>query len=147
MVYLVDTNILIRLSDRRDPNHQIARTALKKLRGEGHQLHISPQNCAEFWNVITRPAERNGLGFTPENADRVLKLMERLFSLLEDVPEVYSEWRRLVVDNNVSGVQVHDARLVATMKTHEITHILTFNTPDFVRYAQIGIVAVHPNTV
>lgn len=33
------------------------------------------------------------------------------------------EWRRLVVNYGVSGVQVHDARLVATMLVHDVTHI------------------------
>jgi hypothetical protein len=47
----------------------------------------------------------------------------------------------------VSGVQVHDARLVAAMKIHRVSHILTFNTDDFVRYAPEGITAVDPATV
>ena len=71
--------------------------------------------------------------------------MERLFSV--DNPTVYSEWRQLVLNHKVSGVQVHDARLVAMMKAHDITHILTFNTSNFSRYAQIGITAVHPTAV
>jgi predicted nucleic acid-binding protein len=39
-------------------------------------------------------------------------------------------------------VQVHDARLVAVMEVHGLTHLLTFDTPDFHRFA--GITAVHP---
>ena len=52
------------------------------------------------------------------------------------------EWRRLVVNYGVSGVQVHDARLVATMLVHDVTHILTFNTQDFIRYRPEGIIAI-----
>jgi hypothetical protein len=48
---------------------------------------------------------------------------------------------------SVSGVQVHDARLVAAMKLNSVTHILTFNATDFTRYATEGIVAVDPTTV
>ena len=147
MVYLVDTNVLIRLADRRDPRHQLVRTALRRLRRAGHQLQVSPQNCVEFWNVATRPAAQNGFGLKPTDADRLLKLIERLFPLLPDSPLVYSEWRGLVVDYEVSGVQVHDARLVAIMKTHGVTHILTFNPTDFSRYTPTGIVAVDPATV
>ncbi len=47
----------------------------------------------------------------------------------------------------VSGVQVHDARLAATMKANNITYILTFNTVDFIRYTSEGIIAVNPGTV
>ena len=47
----------------------------------------------------------------------------------------------------VSGVQVHDARLVAAIISHGATHILTFDTVDFARYAPEGIVAVDPAAV
>ena len=53
----------------------------------------------------------------------------------------------LVVTYDVSGVQVHDARLVALMIVHGVTHVLTFNTRDFARYAGEGIVAVDPTNV
>lgn len=46
------------------------------------------------------------------------------------------------------GVQVYDARLVATMKIHGIiTHILTFNVGDFECYQAEGIKAVTPQDV
>jgi hypothetical protein len=40
---------------------------------------------------------------------------------------------------------VHDARLVAVMRVHSLTHILTFNTTDFIRYPAITV--VHPRDV
>jgi predicted nucleic acid-binding protein len=73
--------------------------------------------------------------------------MERLFPLLPDSAAVYTEWRRLVVSFGVSGIQVHDARIVAAMIVHGVTQILTFNTTDFVRYGTRGITAVDPTTV
>jgi predicted nucleic acid-binding protein len=147
MVYLLDTNVLLRFADRSHPLHPILRTAIAKLRGDGHILQVTPQNCVEFWNVATRPLAKNGFGLTPKDADRLLRLIERLFPLLPDLPAIYSEWRQLVVKFGVSGVQVHDARLVASMKVNGVTHILTFNTADFTRYATEGIVAVDPTTV
>nr|WP_263012213.1 type II toxin-antitoxin system VapC family toxin [Laspinema sp. D2d] len=144
---MVDTNVLLRVADRRNPQHEIARTAVRKLKQDQHQLQVLPQNCVEFWNVMTRPLEKNGLGLTPIEADRLLCLIERLFPVCSDPPTLYSEWRRLVVTFQVSGVQVHDARLVAAMKVIGMTHILTFNTKDFTRYAQEKIVPVHPATV
>ncbi|MBM3236099.1 PIN domain-containing protein [Candidatus Poribacteria bacterium] len=146
-IYLVDTNVLLRFVARAHPLHQIVRTAVRKLRASGHKLRVTPQNFVEFWNVATRPVERNGFGLTTVEADRLLRLAERLFPLLPDSPVVYPQWRRLVVTFGVSGVQVHDARLVAAMISHGVTHILTFNTTDFVRYATEGIMAVDPATV
>ena len=147
MIYLVDTNVLLRFADRTHPLHPTIRTAVRKLRTGGHKLRATPQNFVEFWNVATRPTERNGFGLVPATADRLLRLVERLFPLLADSPAIYTEWRRLVVSFGVSGVQVHDARIVAAMSVHGVTHILTFNTTDFVRYGTRGIVAVDPTTL
>lgn len=147
MIYLVDTNVLLRFAKRTHPLHATVRTAMRRLRNEGHQLQVVSQNCVEFWNVITRPIDRNGFGLLPADADRLLRLIERLFPLLPDTPAIYLEWRRLVVVFGVSGVQVHDARLVAAMKSHGITHILTLNTADFTRYTSEGIVAIDPATL
>ncbi len=147
MIYLTDTNFLLRFSYRTDLRHRIVRLAARKLRADGHQLQAVSQNFAEFWNASTRPIDRNGFGLTPLEADQHLRRIEQLFPLLPDSPAVYSEWRQLIVNYGVSGVQVYDARLVAAMISHGVTYILTFNTADFARYISAGIVAVDPSTI
>lgn len=76
----------------------------------------------------------NGLGLTPAQADEETRELETLFPLIADTPNIYREWRRLVVEAAVSGVQVHDARLAAAMRVHGITHLLAFNVRDFRRF-------------
>ena len=147
MIYLVDTNVLLRFSRLRNPRYQISRDAVHKLEADGHQLQTTSQNFAEFWNVSTRPTERNGFGRTPVETDELLQDLEKAFSLLPDSTDVYCEWRRLVVKYEVLGVQVHDARLVASMIVHKVTRILTFNVTDFERYESEKIVAVNPAAV
>lgn len=144
MVYLTDTNVLLGFSFSDDPRHQIVRAAVRELLTNGHQLRATSQNFAEFWNVSTRPADRNGFGHTPSQANILLRDLEFLFRLLPDSPDTYPVWRQLVVDYDVSGVQVHDARLVATMLVHDVTHILTFNRKDFIRYEREGITVIDP---
>ena len=131
----------------RNPRYQISRDAVHKLEADGHQLQTTLQNFAEFWNVSTRPTERNGFGRMPEETDELLQDLEKAFSLLPDSDDVYPEWRRLVVKYNVAGVQVHDARLAASMIAHNVAHILTFNVTDFERYKPEGIMAVDPAAV
>ena len=147
MLCLVDTNILLRFSDRSHPLYPVIRNAVKKLRQDGYKLQVASQNCVEFWNVVTRPIEKNGFGLSPAEADRLLRRIERIFPLFPDTHLTYSEWRRLVVTYRVSGVQVHDARLVAIMKANGATHILTLNVKDFTRYVSEGIVPIDPNTI
>jgi predicted nucleic acid-binding protein len=119
--------------------------AIATLRGWGEQLHIVPQNLIEFWNVYTRPLERNGLGHAAAEAEAEVNRLKAFFSLLPDTSEIYQEWERLVVVYAVRGVNVHDAKLVAAMLVHGLTHVLTFNISDFARYSEIT--AIHPTTV
>ena len=147
MIYLADTNVLLRLLLLTDPHYPVVRSAVIKLRRNGHELRAASQNFIECWNALTRPVNRNGFGRTPQEADVLLRIAEGNFPHLPDSHATYPQWRRLVVQFGVSGVQVHDAHLVAAMLAHNITHILTFNTSDFARYAAEGIVAVDPASV
>jgi predicted nucleic acid-binding protein len=147
MIYLADTNILLRVMNRSDPLHIAARSALWKLRASRHKAQTTPQNCTEFWNVATRPVSGNGLGMTLGRTNRWLRVVERIIPMLPDSQAVYPQWRRLVVTYGVSGSKVHDARLVAFMLVYQVTHILTLNTADFLRYSPEGIVAIDPRTV
>lgn len=137
----------MRFSRHEDPRYQIVQDAVHKLRIEGHQLRTTSQNFSEFWNVATRPTDQNGFGHTLFETEQLLLGLEKFFALLPDSPDVYPIWRRLVVDYDVSGVQVHDARLAASMVAHNVTRILTFNVPDFDRYDPEGIIAVDPAVV
>ena len=147
MIYLADTNVLLGFSYPADSRYPIVRPAVRELLAKGHQLQTTLQNFAEFWNVSTRPTPQNGFGRTPSETNQLLKYLEGFFPLLPDSADVYSVWKRLVIDYNVSGVQVHDPQLVATMLVHGVTHILTFNTADFTRYADEGIIAINPAAV
>jgi predicted nucleic acid-binding protein len=80
-----------------------------------------------------------------DQAHGELLQIEDFFTVVGESPEVYRAWKQLVFLHKVSGVQVHDARLVAAMKVYGITRILTFDAGDFVRYAEIDV--LHPQSV
>lgn len=147
MAYLVDTNVLLRLAASKDAFHVAARSAAESLKRRGETLITTSQNLIETWNVATRPADSNGLGHTPEEANRLIGRLERGFPRLADPVDTYERWRELVVRFRVSGVQAHDARLIAVMIANGIGYILTFNTRDFQRYTEVGIQATDPKDV
>jgi predicted nucleic acid-binding protein len=95
--HLTDTNILLRVSQRNDPDYDLILSAVRSLRASGATLWYTSQNLAEFWNVCTRPARQNGYGMTVAETNRRAELIERGFTLLPDDPRVHTEWRRLVV--------------------------------------------------
>jgi hypothetical protein len=94
---------------------------------------------------MTHPLERNGFGLTVADAEREVRAIETGMIFLPDSDAVYREWRRIVVQHSVLGVQVHDARLAAAMYVHRVSHILTLNVTDFSRFS--GPAAVHPNSL
>jgi predicted nucleic acid-binding protein len=145
MIYLVDTNVLLRSIQQADPMHADARRAASTLTRQDQQLSIVAQNLIEFWAVATRPAVNNGLALSIDDTAQHVAIFKRIFTLLPDTPEILPEWERLVDRHKVIGRQVHDARLVAAMKVHSITHLLTFNTDDFKRYNEIT--AINPQNI
>ena len=145
MSYLIDTNVLLRLAQPKNPDQREARRALGILRRQPEFLGIIPQNLIEFWAVATRPAAYNGLDLTVDETARQISKLKALFTLLPDSSTVFHEWEQLVVKHQVLGKQAHDARLVAAMTVNKLTHILTFNTRDFKRYDTIT--AVDPSSV
>ncbi len=140
MSVFVDTNVLLRAADPGDARHSAAVTSLTSLARGGEALVISPQIAAEFWNVATRPAQNNGLGMSIDEARAELGGLESLCSMCEESLDVFTEWKRLIVAHAVSGVQVHDARIVAAMNVYGIRRIVTFNAADFTRYPNIEVI-------
>ena len=90
---------------------------------------------------MTRPLDRNGLGLTVADAEREVHAIEAGMIFLPDNDAVYREWRRIVVQHSVLGVQVHDARLAAAMYVHRVSHILTLNVSDFSRFS--GLITMY----
>jgi predicted nucleic acid-binding protein len=138
MDILVDTGVLLRLVIRTDPAHIETRQAVRVLKGRGDKLLALTQNAAEFWNVCTRPASaRGGYGLSIQDTEKKLRILERLVEFRSDTLAGFQEWKRLVVAHRVSGVEVHDTRLVAAMNVLGITHIVTYNKDDFKRFQNI----------
>ncbi|SRR6266542_1523879 len=100
---LVDTNILLRMTRRSDPQHELVDAALTQLISQGTILHYTHQNIAELWNAMTRPLVHNGLGLTVAEAEREARAIEVGMSLLPDSEAAYREWRRIVVQHEVLG--------------------------------------------
>jgi len=92
--------------------------------------------------VATRPLSQNGLGLSTPEAAAELARLKSMFPLLADTPGIYPVWESLVIQYRVSGKPAHDARLVAAMRVHGLTTILTFDRSGFSRYA--GIEVLHP---
>jgi predicted nucleic acid-binding protein len=149
VAYLVDTSILVRLANRKDPTYPVADGAVVELHRRGELLHLTPQNLVEFRNVATRPVMVNGLGLAASTVEAMTADFESLFSLLPETPDIYPAWKTLVSHAGVIGKQVHDARLVAVCRVHKLSYLLTFNTAHFLPLARLqpNLDVLHPASV
>lgn len=145
MSYLLDTNVLLRSVQPTHPAHNIAVNAIQMLLGQSATLYITSQNLIEFWAVATRPVAANGLGWTVAETMQEIAELKNFFTLQPDTPVVFAEWEKLVAQYQVMGKQVHDARLVAVIKTYQIPFLLTFNIADFKRFTEI--ITIVPSSV
>jgi predicted nucleic acid-binding protein len=144
-VILVDTNFLLRHTRTADPFYATVDAAVVALQARGEVLCVVPQVVYEFWAAATRPQSANGLGLSiPECQTRIARV-KLLCHLLPDQPTLFVEWEGLVGAYACHGRVSYDARLVAAMRTHGLTRLLTFNGADFARFP--GVTVLDPAAV
>ena len=139
MTVLVDANLLLRRVQPGHPMHQSTMDAVATLRAQGNDLCVVPRVLYEFWVGCTRPVGVNGLGKTAAEAAVELRTLKSDFIVLDDTPAILPEWERLVTTHAVLGKNAHDARLVAAMLVHGVTHLLTFNDQNFRRFTVVTV--------
>jgi predicted nucleic acid-binding protein len=138
--YLLDTNILLRLSDFASPDHRRIFDTVTQILAQADECLITAQVLIELWVVATRPSNVNGLGWTIEQANTAIGQLSAQFPLLPETEAIYPTWRDLVTTYRVMGKRTHDLRLIAVMLTHNVTHLLTLNPRDFLKISEVTIV-------
>ena len=114
------------------PAHHLAAAALQRLSSQG-PVAITRQILREYLAVVTRPQSWAAPMPLPQALAQSEEIRQR-FIVLEDGPDVWTQFRMLASRFNFGGKQVHDANIVATMLAHGETRLLTFNAKDFQRF-------------
>jgi predicted nucleic-acid-binding protein len=143
--YLLDTNIILRFADTHSSEYEITNNAIFQILLQGGQCFITSQVLIEFWVVATRPVAVNGLGWTPEETEQAVQMLINQFEWLEEIPDIFNLWFRLVTTYKISGKRIYDLRLQAVTLAHKISHILTLNPKDFILVE--GVTIIHPNRI
>lgn len=142
MIWLVDTNVLLRWSDRDSPHHSVCTNSVALAIDRGDTVCTCAQVLIEYWVTCTRPREVNGFGLGVVDAASRISVVHGSFPCLLEPPEIADLWQDTAIRHSVSGRQAHDARIAALMLAHGVTRILTLNPADFARYE--GITPVTP---
>jgi len=140
--HFLDTNILVYSIDLSLPNRDKHRAALEILRPSTTEiLCFSSQVLAEFYAVITSAK----LVTFPVTSQEAIKRIERLTqmpnSLILPLPnDLFPRWIELRRIHPVTGANIFDLIHVATMMSHGIKRIYTFNSDDFIWCQEIEVI-------
>lgn len=142
----LDTNVLLAATDPGRAEHASALRVFNDWPAGGTTLFASGQVLGEYLVVATRPVKANGLGLTRQEAlGNVQAFLGRVHLLDEDV-ETCERLLELMRTVDVSGKQVHDANIVATMQRGGVRALLTRNRDDFERFGHLVELVDFPDT-
>jgi hypothetical protein len=137
---LADTNVLIYALDADAPHHTAARALLEAARDGSTTLYVTPQILGEFYAVVTNARRVAKPRSSAEVLDAISDLL--MFPHVLPVPaHVVDVWMNLVRRHPVTGADVFDLQIVATMLANDLQRIYTFNTRDFEMIGEIAVVA------
>ena len=132
----VNTNVLVYVSRVGAEFYAVVMTAFGQARDDQCPLWISRQVLREYLAAVTRP--QPGIPPLPlASASVDIENFTRDFNIAEDGPRVTESLLAVLARHPAAGRQVHDANIVATMLTHGLRRLLTFNTSDFRRFAPV----------
>src|SRR5688572_2616998 len=119
---LVDANILVYAASPAAPQYPASRALLES----EAKLCVSPQVFAEFYSVVTNP-RRVTLPFTPAEARAFIGALLPRLDVLPMIGAVVARWAELAERHGVTGADVFDLQLVATMLENGVRRIYTYN--------------------
>jgi predicted nucleic acid-binding protein len=138
---LVDTNVLIYALDADAAQHAVARSLLEAARDGAAVLYVTSQVLCEFYSIVTN-ARRVAKPRSPADA---LKALADLLTFLHVLPipvQAAQGLMDLLQRHPVSGGDVFDLQIIATMQANGLERIYTFNRGDF--DAISGITVIEP---
>ena len=102
-------------------------------------LYVTSQILCEFYSVVT-----NGRRVSkPRTSTDALRAISALLAVVRVLPVPASAvqgWMDLLRRHPVTGGEVFDLQIVATMQVNGIQRIYTFNTADFIVFPELTIV-------
>jgi predicted nucleic acid-binding protein len=136
---IVDANVLVYAMDADAPQHAASRALLDAARDSSTTLYATSQILCEFYSIVTnaRRVPR------PRSSDDALRAISGLLTFLQVLPvpaRAVEGWLDLLRRHPVTGGDVFDLQIVATMQANGIQRVYTFNTGDFEIFPELVVV-------
>jgi predicted nucleic acid-binding protein len=104
-------------------------------------LYVTSQILCEFYSIITNP-RRVAVATSPTEALRIISAMLALpgLQVLPVPARAVAGWMELLQRHPVTGGDVFDLQIVATMQANGVQRIYTFNSDDFEVFPELAVV-------
>ena len=135
---LVDANILVYGVDADAAQHAASRTLLEAARDGFSTLYVSSQILCEFYSIVTNARRVQ----KPRSSADALSAISGLLIFLQVLPvpaTVVDGLVDLLRRRPVTGGEIFDLQIVATMKANGVLRIYTFNTDDFDVFPELDV--------
>jgi toxin-antitoxin system PIN domain toxin len=135
----VDTNVLVYALDADAPQHAAARALLEAGRDPANTLYVTQQILGEFYAIVTNPRRVA----RPRPAAEAIAAISDLLAYVHVLPapaRAVDLWLDLLRRHPVTGGDVFDLQIVATMQANGVPRIYTFNTGDFGVFSELSVV-------
>jgi toxin-antitoxin system PIN domain toxin len=133
---IVDANVLVYAFDADAPQHLASRRLLDEGRSGGTTLYVTSQILCEFYSIVTNPRRVA----KPRAATEAIAAIVGLLAFLHVLPipaRAVEGWLDLLRRRPVTGGDVFDLQLAATMLANGVQRIYTFNTTDFESFEEL----------
>jgi predicted nucleic acid-binding protein len=137
---VLDANVLAYAVDAEAPQHAASRALLDAAIDPSVTLYVTSQILCEFYSVITSPRRVRVVSSSAE-ALSIISAMLALPGLyvLPTPSRTVAGWMQLLQRYPVTGGDVFDLQIVATMQANGIQRIYTFNTGDFEIFPELAV--------
>ncbi len=139
---VLDANVLAYAVNADAPQHAASRALLEAGSDPSITLYVTSQILCELYSLITNPRRVSVAASSTEG----LSIIAAMLALpgLHVLPTPASAvvgWMQLLERHPVTGGDVFDLQIVATMQANGIQRIYTFNTDDFEVFRELAVLA------
>ena len=135
---IIDANVLVCAMDADAPQHAASRALLEAARDLSTTLYVISQILCGFYSIVTN-ARRVPKPRSPEEALRAIAGLLVFLHVLPIPAQTVEGWMDLLRRCPVTGGDVFDLQIVATMQASGIQRIYTFNKGDFEVFPEIAV--------